>query len=566
MIVEKLVVAVGYAVDLASMRSALGGFVQMTAAAGALTAAVVGATIAQAAHDDELTKTAHDLGMTTEAYTALTFAMDREGITQEKLNGSLRQLQSNLEAAARGGGEAAAWFRQMEISAQDAATGGVRSVADVLPELARGLGGLDEGALKGASIRIFGENGLRMGRALAKGTDNLNDLIARANELGIVLDEEAGANAEALTDAMTDLRAAVSGVAARITRGLTPAITPLVLGLADWIAKSELVEVVTTKATDAMRAGLEALDRPVGRVVAGIGTLALAVGGASAASSLIGAAKAASPVLAALAGTIALPSASMLLLAAGAVGVALVLEDLAVAADGGDSAVMHMAESMGYGTEAQALLAQGMETGSEVVGMLSAAWQAASATGEVLAGWMQNLGRGTLFAAAQLWKAWEATEGLRGAIAESNPVLAVMLAYFRAVGRAMAYAFDKATDFGNATSGYLKLAESLRDRGGLATLGTLAQSAIDTSVQSQIGLFDGASGALADSSVGGVGPVFRASRFAGMQIGSGFAAAREAFQPSFNITVEGGVNPDQAREAGRRVERELLLAGQGGAR
>lgn len=451
--VERLVVAIGYQVDRASEALALRSYAQIAAGIAAAGVAVAGFTISQAAADDEITKTAHALGMQTEAYTALTYAMGREGVKQEQVNQGLKAFQMQLEGAARGSGEALPWLRDMGIATEDMA-GGVRLAGDVLPELARGLQGLSEGDLRGASLKLFGENGLFMGKALAKGTDNLDDLIARAHELGVVLSEEDAAAAEHLTDAMTDLRGSVSGLTAGVARELTPALIPLVEGLTDWMVESELLGTTVDRVTSGLVWSFEQLQTPAGQAAAAIGGVVAAIGTASMAGSLYGAATAAVPALGML-GTAATGAAAPFLVAAAAVGVGvLVIDDLIVAANGGDSAIMHLAESLGYADEAQALLTGSIEKTSELQEMLNAATETGGTLWTLFA-------HGTQHAAISLHGARMAMTPMQDAFNKVNPVVWANNAAWRALGATLEWwsgiaveAWGSLLDFKGAAQGF----------------------------------------------------------------------------------------------------------------
>lgn len=384
-VVERLVVAVGFKVDTGSVRSALQGYATVAAGMAAATAAAVGFTISQAAVDDEITKTARDLGITTEAYTALAYAMDREGVASQGMGNSLRYLQTQLEAAARGSGEARSWFERFGIDATDS-LGRVRLAADVLPELGDELAKLSDGDLRAASLRTLGESGQRMGIALAKGGDNIRALVADAQTLGLTLDTEAGEAAEKLTDSVTRLQGAGTGLSRIVSQRLTPVVTELVDGLTDWLTESDnIVRVGLERTADAMAWALEGMTTPLGQVVTGLGALGVAAALPSMVSSV--------PIIGGFVTAIAGVSAPVWGTVAAVGAAVLVLDDLYVASQGGDSALMELAASMGYATEASDALDASIEKTSDAVDLLSSAGRAWTSVAEYMwpDGWMSTV-------------------------------------------------------------------------------------------------------------------------------------------------------------------------------
>lgn len=417
-VIERLVVAIGFKVDKSSAASAkathrnlVAGFTAASTAIAGATAAAFGWTVAQAEADSETAKLAHSLGFTTDAFTSMELAMQAlGGVSRTELAPSLRQAQTQLEAFARGSGEAAPWLKKLGIDAKSA-TGGVQSIAKVLPELADNWDRLTKDEQQAAALRIFGESGAKIGLALSQGTEAIKELQREADRLGYTLTEESAKNAEELSDAMGELHAAGTGLSRMITGELTPKLTPLVKGFTEWLTESDgIVKLGLHRVVQGIGFAFDALDTPLGR--AGAGIVALGAG-AGALKMGFGAASLAASGLGISLGGVATAAAPWVLVFG---GLALVLEDLWVTAQGGDSVTRRLADAFGVGEE----VAKGLR---DTIDMTGEALQAFSTVGSeaIDVAWSMVPSMESLSGAVDL---------ARAAFATFNPGIEVFGAYF----------------------------------------------------------------------------------------------------------------------------------------
>ena len=196
----------------------------MAAAGGAIATALAG-VITRAGDMYELSQA---LGVTVEDLSRMTYAAELSGVQIEGLEKAIKKLSVSLfDASQSGTGPAANAFRMLGISAVDA-EGNVRPVIDVMGDLADRFSKMPGGAEKTAlAIRVFGKAGADMIPMLNEGRDGLQQMYDEAQRLGIVLDTETAASAEALGDELTRLNAAKDGVITKITTGMLPALRSL---------------------------------------------------------------------------------------------------------------------------------------------------------------------------------------------------------------------------------------------------------------------------------------------------------------------------------------------------
>jgi hypothetical protein len=213
----------------------------MVAAGGAIATAMAG-VINRAGDMYELSQA---LGVTVEDLSRMAYAAELSGVQIDGLEKAIKKLSVSLfDASQSGTGPAANAFRMLGISAVDA-EGNVRPVIDVMGDLADRFSKMPGGAEKTAlAIRVFGRAGADMIPMLNEGRDGLQEMYDEAQRLGIVLDTETAASAEALGDELTRLNAAKDGVITKITTGMIPALRSMAAALIKTSQDSRTMAVV----------------------------------------------------------------------------------------------------------------------------------------------------------------------------------------------------------------------------------------------------------------------------------------------------------------------------------
>ena len=378
-VVERLVLQLTAKTDTMSLTKALDLYAGISAAITGATLAVGAWGLSQAQQQDDALKTARSMQLTVEQYTALSFAADRSGVSNEKLKTGLRGLQVQLEGAARGTGEGLVWLEKLGISAVDA-EGRVRSAADVLPELAEGISQLDsKGERASAMMRTLGESGADMATLLMGGADGINGLTAEAERLGVVLSTDSALASEQLVDSWTNLKAAASGLGIIVANRLIPTLIPLVDWMTSLLTQTDgFARTTAHRAAEALGRAFEFLDTRAGKAAAGVALVGTAIFAVRTGSGLVSSVSTLLPMLGGMGAGLSAVVGPAALAGAGLLAAGLIIEDLAVTARGGDSAILSLAHALGVADETQRATAEG---GS----MLSEAWGAASVVGSGLA-------------------------------------------------------------------------------------------------------------------------------------------------------------------------------------
>lgn len=103
---------------------------------------------------DSMAKMAQQAGVTVEALSALTYAADLSGVSQEQLGGALVRLSKNMSDAAMGTGDAIRGFEALGISIKNA-DGSLKSTDATFYEVARQLSQFADGTEKDGHCRFL---------------------------------------------------------------------------------------------------------------------------------------------------------------------------------------------------------------------------------------------------------------------------------------------------------------------------------------------------------------------------------------------------------------------------
>jgi hypothetical protein len=259
------------------------GFITAGASAAGLYELVKGFSETGSAVHDLSTK----IGISAEKLQEFQYKAKLDGVEAESLSNGMVKLNKAIAGAALGQNkDAAAMFQKLGIKTRDAA-GHVRSAADVMPELANAMQKNENAALRTIIAQTaFGKSGADLIPMLVDGAEGMRKAAEEARHLGIVLSDEAAAQADELGDSFDRLHMTTMGLRNAIGAQLAPTLTPLVNGLAEWIAANrELISSRVTAVVQDLAVGLRAFDwaglgRGIMSVFSAINKMSSAAGGA----------------------------------------------------------------------------------------------------------------------------------------------------------------------------------------------------------------------------------------------------------------------------------------------
>jgi hypothetical protein len=183
---------------------------------------------------DELGDAAQRIGVTAEALSKLRYAAELSGSHAEDLDMMLGKMDIALGEAAVKATPAGEALKRMGLEA--------RHLAEVSPDkafraIATELSKIPNVAERNsAAFEIFGKSALRMVNTLASGPGEMDRLFARAEKLGVAVDQIDQAKIGLTKDALDDMGFAIEGLSNKLAVALSPAIKVVAEMFADWVA------------------------------------------------------------------------------------------------------------------------------------------------------------------------------------------------------------------------------------------------------------------------------------------------------------------------------------------
>ncbi len=303
-----------------------------TAAAGAV--GVFTKKIAES--HDQLAKLSRITGVDVKALQELGFVAELGGASVDSMNGSLKNLSKIASEAARGMGSGVEVFGMLGISATDAA-GRIKSANDLLLDISDSISKLKTTA---EQLEFTAKLGISedLLPALQKGSEAIRQQRKEARELGFVIDKDAAAAAEEFVDVMLKVKKIVGGVASAIGTKLIKNAMPMLKIFIEWFkVNKQLIKQNVVIYFNKIKTVSKAVLNIMKRVADTVLFLVDAMGGWK--NTII----AVSALLLAMnASALLMP---ILAIAAGA-AILLILEDIKVFAEGGDSAIGNLIERL----------------------------------------------------------------------------------------------------------------------------------------------------------------------------------------------------------------------------
>lgn len=223
----------GYKGKLGSFGKMVGG-IAIGAIAG-LTAALGGAfaaTLKVTDGFDNIAKTSKKLGVSTDAYQEMEYWASQNGIATNQMERAVGRLNQRMGLAAEGNEKYSSALEKLGVNMEDVRSGSI-STEDAFAKSLQTLSEMTNEQEKSAlASELFGTKLARdLMPALQDGSLSLEEAKQKAEELGIVIDEETLTAAEEFNDTWDDLTRSMSAFGQKIIAELMPFFQMLM----DWI-------------------------------------------------------------------------------------------------------------------------------------------------------------------------------------------------------------------------------------------------------------------------------------------------------------------------------------------
>lgn len=203
---------------------------------------------------DEINTLSAQTGLSTEQIQKFKFASEQIDVSLETLTGSMAKLTKNMSSAKDGTGTTAEAFKKLGINVTNA-QGELRSNQDVFTETIKALGEMENETERDAlAMQIFGKSAQELNPLIKGGADTLEELGQKAEDMGLILSQDALDSANALQDGIDQLKATASASFSKIGADMTKYLIPVVEKLGDlvkWIIdnKEPIVTALSAIAT-----------------------------------------------------------------------------------------------------------------------------------------------------------------------------------------------------------------------------------------------------------------------------------------------------------------------------
>ena len=175
---------------------------------------------------DKIDKQSQALGLSRKAYQEWDYILGQNGASIDSLGVSMKTLNSAILSAGEGSKESMTAFRQLGLNVHEIET---MNMEDQFDAVVRAFQKMPAGAQKSAlAVKLFGRNGMELLPLLNQSETSLDELRARAEELGIIMSDDAVDASVAYNDALDDLNRTFNGLKYSVGAKLLPALTTAV--------------------------------------------------------------------------------------------------------------------------------------------------------------------------------------------------------------------------------------------------------------------------------------------------------------------------------------------------
>ncbi len=197
-----------------------------TAVAGAAAVVVGGLTsmaTGSAKYADEIDKLSERTGINREELQRWRYAIEQSGGDAGRLEVGIKKLSDQMDAAKNGNTAATQAFDALGISLDDLAN---MSTEEAFQRVADSLGDMEQGATRNAlGNDVLGKSYTELLPLLNAGSEGMNDLKTRADELGLVMSEDAVKSGVVFGDTMDDVQKSLAGTVDILSGSLFPILT-----------------------------------------------------------------------------------------------------------------------------------------------------------------------------------------------------------------------------------------------------------------------------------------------------------------------------------------------------
>lgn len=212
-------------------------------AAGALSVAAIKKGVdavmelanATAAAGDRIDKQSQALGLSRKAYQEWDYILGQNGASIDSLGASMKTLNKLVLDAHEGGEEAKNSFAKLGVGIHELEN---LSMEDQFEAIVRAFQKMPAGAQKSAlAVQMFGRNGMTLLPLLNQADTSIDELRKRAEELGLIMSDDAVDAAVVYGDSLDDLQRTFNSFKYAIGAKILPTLTKGIQGITNYAGK-----------------------------------------------------------------------------------------------------------------------------------------------------------------------------------------------------------------------------------------------------------------------------------------------------------------------------------------
>lgn len=181
---------------------------------------------------DRIDKLSQKIGISRKEFQEYEYILSQNGTEIEVLQRGMKTLTERMQESTEGTGKGAEAFERLKLDAIDPLTGSMKSQSDMFDEAARALMQMPEGAEKSRlAFDLFGKAGQELMPLLNGTEEDMDALREAANEMGLVLSDDAIDAGAQFQDSMDDVKRSLGAV----TDNIGAELMPMFQTFLDWI-------------------------------------------------------------------------------------------------------------------------------------------------------------------------------------------------------------------------------------------------------------------------------------------------------------------------------------------
>jgi hypothetical protein len=208
----------------------------MIASAGLFVGGMVSVASSTAKIGDSIDKASQRANMGAESYQKWAYALDQSGVYAGRLEYANRNLMQGMIKAEQGNQKSIDTFYQLGLSVDDLAT---KSQEDIFAHTIKALADMEDETQRAAiGMEVLGARAYTdMIPLLNQGSESIEEAKLRAEELGLVMSQEAVDAAAEFSDKMSDVRSSLGALKLSLGQALIPIILVFLNLILDYMPK-----------------------------------------------------------------------------------------------------------------------------------------------------------------------------------------------------------------------------------------------------------------------------------------------------------------------------------------